>query len=202
MMNLLVEDLGAARVLADELRATTVENSFLLWKAFAQVPRGRLMFASGQRDEGLAEIHEGLAILRAIGAMISFTCYRALHAEVLLELGQLDEAEAVVAEGIAMCEDRRIHGYEPALLRIRGEIALRRGDVRGAEAALRQSLDLARAQSALMFQLAAAIALAELQASLGRAAEGKAVLAGVLESFDPNGREPILVRARQVLARL
>jgi hypothetical protein len=202
MMNLLVEDMPAARVLADELRATTVENSFLLWKAFAQVPRGRLMFASGQRDEGLAEIHEGLAILRAIGAMISFTCYRALHAEVLLELGQLDEAEAVVAEGIAMCEARRIHGYEPALWRIRGEISLRKGDARGAESALRSSLDLARGQGALTFELTAAIALAELQASQGFAADGKALLAGVLERFDPNGREPLLARARTVLARL
>jgi len=202
MMALLTEDMDAARTLADELRATTVENSFLLWKAFAQVPRGRLMFATGQREEGLAEIHEGLAILRAIGAMISFTSYLALHAEVLVELGRLDEAEALVAEGLAMTEERRVHAYEPALLRIRAEIALRRGDARGAEAALRRSLDVARGQGALTFELGAAVALAELQASEGPAAEGKALLARVLERFDPNGREPLLVRARQALARL
>jgi ATP/maltotriose-dependent transcriptional regulator MalT len=160
------------------------------------------MFAKGETEAGLAEIHEGLAILRAIGAMISFTSYSALHAEVLLEQGRLDEAEAVVTEALAMNEERRVHAYGPFLLRIRGEIAVRRGDARGAEAALTRSLELARGQGARTFELAAAVALAELQASQGRASEGKALLAGALEHFDPNGREPLLVRARQVLARL
>ncbi|HVU52613.1 MAG TPA: AAA family ATPase, partial [Polyangia bacterium] len=202
MMSLLVEDMDAARALADDLRATTVENSFLLWKAFAQVPRGRLMCAKGQNEEGLAEIHEGLAILRAIGAMISFNCYLALHGDVLVELGRLDEAEAVVTEGLAMCEERRIHAYEPALLRLRGEISSRRGDARSAEEAFRRSIGVAQEHGALTFELAAAIPLAELQASEGRASEGKALLASLLDRFDPNGREPLLLRARKVLAGL
>jgi TOMM system kinase/cyclase fusion protein len=201
IIKLVCGDFEAARVLADDLRASATENSFLLWRAFSQVPRGRFMVSDGQVVEGLAEINDGLGTLRAIGAMISFPIYLALYAEALSELGRLEEAEAVCLEGLSMMDERGFRAWEPVIRRTQGEIRLRKGDHAGAEAALLRSLELGREHGALAFELATAVSLVQLREAQGRGDEGRAQLAEVVARFDPQCREPLLERARRVLAR-
>jgi TOMM system kinase/cyclase fusion protein len=202
IIDLMLGDLPAARRLADELLATTVENSFLLWKAFALVPRGRMMVAEGDVENGLKDIQEGLGILQAIGAMISFPIYQALFIEALLEIGRDDEAEAVCAEALAMMAAKKFLAWEPVIHRLRGELLRKKGDPGGAEAALRHSIALCREQGAAIFELAAACSLAELLHAQGRAGEARGPLADVLTRLEPDSREPIVRRARDLLAQL
>jgi TOMM system kinase/cyclase fusion protein len=202
LINVLLDDIPTARAFADELRQRTEENSFLLWKAFAQVPRGRMMVADNEVEEGLREIGEGIAILRGVGAMLSFPVYLGIFAEALIELDRLDEAERACNEGLEMVAANGFRAYQPLLLRSRAEVMLRRGDRAAAEGLLDQSLELARQQGALLFQLLTATSLARLHRDAGEPGRGRDLLAQVLASFDGTSQEPVLLNARRLLVEL
>jgi TOMM system kinase/cyclase fusion protein len=202
LINYVLGDFAAARTLADDLRAVTVERSFLLWKAFAIAPRGRLMVASGQVEEGLSELNEGLGILRAVGAMISFAIYLGMQVEALMEIRRFKEAETTCDEGLTMVRASGFRAYEPVLLRLKAELLENSGDLASAEATLNQSLELSRRQGALLFELGAAVALARFHQRRGQPARGRPLLADLLSRIEPTSREPILENARRLLEQL
>jgi hypothetical protein len=47
--------------------ALSAEHGFALWTAFATIHRGIAMTEMGREQEGIAQIEEGLAALRATG---------------------------------------------------------------------------------------------------------------------------------------
>ena len=82
----------------------------------------------------------------------------------LAGLGQLDEALAAVNEGLDGAVQGE-HGYDlffAELLRIKGEILLRRGAVTAAEDSFREAINIARQQEALFWELRASLSLARL----------------------------------------
>jgi len=87
--------------------------------------------------------------------------------------------------------------FHSELLRLRGLIALDGGDRAAAERALRQALDVARAQGARLFELRAATALAESCGS--ECVEIRDALEPVYSSFREGRDSPDLQRARAVL---
>jgi tetratricopeptide (TPR) repeat protein len=86
--------------------------------------------------------------------------------------------------------------------RVAGDILARRGDVEAAVAELTLSLDLAKSQGARAFELRAALALAKLYQSTGRAADARAVLAPALEGFSPTPEFPEIEEGLALLAAL
>ena len=67
------------------------------------------------------------------------------HAEACLLAGRHDEAATLAARAVALAREHRERGYEAMALRITGEAALARNDVRAAEAALIESSAVAEA---------------------------------------------------------
>jgi predicted ATPase len=84
---------------AEELLALAIENGFPLWSGWATAMRGRSLCAFGQAQEGHALLAEGLAAIRATGAVIWTSMALTWLAEASAVLGQpyaglnhLDEA--------------------------------------------------------------------------------------------------------------
>jgi tetratricopeptide (TPR) repeat protein len=88
----------------------------------------------------------------------------------------------------------------PEVLRCRGEIAERRGDLARAEARYRGAMALAERQDALTWRLRAATSLAELWRSQGRPEDAAALLTPVRQLFRPGTDWPLLRRADACLA--
>jgi predicted ATPase len=96
-----------------------------------------------------------------------------------------------------------IGGYwaDALLHRIRGEILLKRDSVNTApaEEAFLNAIAIAQQQKAKSFELHAALSLAKLYRSTGRAADAHAVLASALEGFAPTLEFPEIAEAQRLL---
>jgi predicted ATPase len=137
-------------------------------------------------------------------------------ARALAALGRLEEAIAAIDEALKLHEAARISFMLPELLRAKGELLVAHFPEHSvdAEALLRLSYELAQRQGALAWQLRAAMSLARLHSSQGRAQETYLLLRDTYlqftEGFDTRdlllakqalkastGREPINQRSRK-----
>jgi predicted ATPase len=147
------------------------------------------------------------AFALTLGAQVF--AYRREPAELLR---RTDEAERVGrAHGVPLlseilvdiCVDRIANGEQrchfPEVLRLRGWLRARMGMPVPAEADLDAAIQLARAQSALSWELRAATTLLRLRAARGDAREAREALARVLGRFTEGFATPDLREARALL---
>jgi predicted ATPase len=159
------------------------------------------MGKQGGREEGTAEIQEGLAAPRATGSTLFgrelgvrtklmrpyFLC---LLAEVCRETGRLDDGLSALTKALAAADEDEDRHHEAEIHRLTGELLLRRDDSNAAEAqsCFQRAIEIARNQSAKSFELRAAISLARLLAKQGRRDEARTTLAEIYgwftEGFD------------------
>ena len=171
-------ELALAR--ADVCIAVCEEAGFPVWLAITRCMRGRLLCERGEFDIGLAEMRAGYALWLSTGSMVSQPLYLALQAEGLALAGQLGAAVACVDEGLAIASRYGERQYEAELRRLRGELALRRGDATEAEAWIKSGYALALRQHRHGFALRSATALARLWAADGRTAAARRLLPQLL----------------------
>ena len=81
----------AAQETAERLIALSAEHGFTDWLAHATITRGWAMAEQGHNEEGIAQIQEGLAALRATGDGMLRPHALYLLAEACMEAGRLDD---------------------------------------------------------------------------------------------------------------
>ncbi|MEY9873708.1 putative ATPase/DNA-binding CsgD family transcriptional regulator [Streptacidiphilus sp. MAP12-33] len=140
----------------------------------------------GRSREAAELARTGLALIRANGMTgYNGTIILGNLAEPLISLGELDEAEQLLAEEPDWAGQRAHRDY---MHRLRGEIALLRGDVAGAAERLtecRESVTLWQPQKYVPATLLAMrIAVAQ-----GRYADARAELAAILDGGRPEGHD-------------
>jgi MalT-like TPR region len=118
-------------------------------------------------------------------------------------LGTLSE-DLVSGEAVARAETGRAEWCAAEILRANAAVMLKEGalDAAAAETQFRRSLDLARGQGALSWELRAATSLARLWQDQGRAGEAHDLLASVYGRFAEGFRTADLVAARGLLNEL
>jgi hypothetical protein len=111
---------------------------------------------------------------------------------------------ALIDEALVLSQEGGDQLYDSNLLRLRGNILLKRdpADPAQAEEALETSLAIAKHQGARTFELLASLALAKLYQSTGRLVEAHAVLAPALAGFSPTPEMPVIAKAQALLAAL
>ena len=122
-------------------------------------------------------------------------------AEALLRAGNGDEISAIIEEELDRAERDQILSIVPDLLRIRGELLLLQ-DAPNPELAREcflRSLDRARAQGALSWELRAALSLALLEQSQARSREARQLLQAVYDRFTEGFDTSDLKRAKHLL---
>jgi predicted ATPase len=94
------------------------------------------------------------------------------------------------------------HGHDlfsAELLRIKGEILLRRQAVSAAEDFFGEALTVAREQEALLWELRAALSLARVRVKQGRGGQARRLMAHVYDRFTEGFEAPDLRAAKQLL---
>jgi predicted ATPase len=111
---------------------------------------------------------------------------------------------AGIDEALLIAHETGQHWTDAFLHRIRGEILLRREprNTAPAEEAFLTAISVAQQQKARSFELQAALSLAKLCQSTGRASDAHAVLAPALEGFSPTPEFPEIKEARALLPAL
>jgi predicted ATPase len=174
-------DLELAEDLIERLITHAAKYSLALYRAGGLGLRGHLMLARGKTECALELLREVLSTMRT-ALTTSFS--RAL-AEGLARTGQPAEATLIIKALVD--EAARGSGtFElPDFLRAQAEVLLAESqdNWQRAEAVLASSIDLARQQSALAWELRSAIALGRLWIDHERADEARSLLTDVYERF-------------------
>ena len=137
------------------------EYGFPLWSGTALVIRGRALVEQGEGERGLAEIREGLDVLRRAKIRLAASLWFSLLAGACLRLDRVDEGLAATDSGLTHCRDTAARLFEAELWRVRGELILRGarskarpqlGAIRESEECFEKARAVARAQGAHMLE--------------------------------------------------
>jgi predicted ATPase len=93
--------------------------------------QGWALAERGQREEGIAQIHQGLATYRAMGVGLLLPYFLGLLAETYGKGGQVREGLTVVGEALAIADKNEERFYKAELYRLKGELTLAQSSVQG-----------------------------------------------------------------------
>ncbi|WP_180903438.1 ATP-binding protein [Martelella soudanensis] len=188
----------------ERLIAHTQRHSFSSHLAAALALKGEWLLVTGDPSAGVEVLRQAVQMLaREQFHMLIPGASRAL-AEGLAQCGSHDEARAVIDAAISSARKMDQKFWLPDLLRAQGNIIRMapEADAAAAEAALRQSITHAAAQSALGWQLKAAIPLARLLLDLGRKDDASAILIPVFDAFPEHAGSSDLAEAARMIATM
>ena len=114
----------AAQKRTEALIALCTEQGFAFFLAVGVFRQGAALAGQGQGEEGIAQMRQGLAALRATGAEVLRPHYLALLAEAYGKMGQIEEGLTVLAEALALVQKTEERYYEAELYRLKGELLL------------------------------------------------------------------------------
>src|SRR5205807_7205850 len=114
----------AAREQAEAAMALCTEHGFAYYLAWAMIIRGWALTEQGQQEEGLAQMRQGLAALRATRGEARLPYYLALMAEVCGKAGQVEAGLTLLAEALAQTHKKAERWREAELYRLQGELLL------------------------------------------------------------------------------
>jgi predicted ATPase/DNA-binding winged helix-turn-helix (wHTH) protein len=162
---------------------------------------GQLAAKRGDIGAGERLLRASLDGLRQAQSEILYTPFLTGFAEVLATAGRIDESLGVIDEALERSERNSVLWWMPEALRVKGEVLLLFGkaDTATAEDYLRRSLDLARRQEAVSWELRAATSLARLWHQQDRAADARELLLPLYRRFNEGFETADLQCARRLL---
>jgi predicted ATPase/DNA-binding winged helix-turn-helix (wHTH) protein len=178
-------DQEIAENLAERLSAYAARYSLTMYHAGALGLRGQLMLARGEIQLGVETLRGALSILQTEQRNILLPAYSRALAEGLARTGHSAEATSIIDAIIADAASGSGTFELPDLLRARAAVLLAASpeNWKASEASLKESIDCARQQSALGWELRSAIALSRLWVDHGRVDEARNLLADVYGQF-------------------
>ena len=194
----------AAQEQAEALIALAREQGFAQWLAVGRMQWGETLAAQGRGDEGIPQIHQGLAALRATGAELGRPSFLGWLAEAYGTEGQPEEGLRVLAEAVAAAHNVGERWYEAERHRLKGDLLLALSADHQAEAAacFQQALAVARQQQAKSWELRAATSLSRLWQQQGKQAEARELLAPIYGWFTEGFDTADLQEAKALLEEL
>jgi len=204
-LSLRVEDLEATARYAAELMARAEELSSDVYHSYALATRGVLTAKGGESDSGLALLQTAVDEFRRFEQVFFYTIFGAEIAAILGKVGRVQESRGVLDEILGQVHLGGTYVFLPELLRIKGEIEGLASDadsMRLAEATFSESIEWARRQGALSWELRTTMSMAQLKRRQGRDAEALEALAPVYARFQEGFTTSDLKLARALLEQL
>jgi predicted ATPase len=180
----------AAQETAESGIALSTEYGFTQFLAVATFMHGWAVAEQGRRDEGIAQMREGLAATRATGTELYRPYHLCLLAKLCKEAGHLDDGLNALTEALAAADEHENRSYEAETYRLRGELLLKQGKSNEAEArkCFERAVEIARKQSAKSLELRATTSLVRLLDRHGKRDGARTMLAEIYgwftEGFD------------------
>jgi predicted ATPase/DNA-binding winged helix-turn-helix (wHTH) protein len=183
-----------AERIIDRLIAYAEKYSLRCHHAICLGLKGELSLRQGDTEAGLRLLNACLEALEGVQHQTMTPVFTSDLAICLARTGRPDEADAAIDKAMA-CGP---HFYLPETMRIKGELLASGPHWSEAECWFSRSLDLAREQSALAWELRTATSLAHLWGRQGRSDEAARVLRPVYDRFT-EGFDTLDLRAAKCL---
>jgi predicted ATPase/DNA-binding winged helix-turn-helix (wHTH) protein len=195
-------DWSEADRIIDRLIACAEKYSLRPYHAIGLGLKGELSLRQGDAQAGQNLLTACLDALEA-GQHQSLTAvFISSLATAMARAGRIDEADATIDKAMAFGEPTRSHFHLPEMMRIKGELRASRQRSSEAENWFSRSIDLAREQSSLAWELRTATSRAHLRARQGQADEAPRVLRPVYDRFTEGFDTPDLRAAKRLLDEL
>ena len=195
-------DVEDARQLAARTIEYCREQRLMFWEASGYLTEGWVMIQDGLVQEGIRRIHQGIDIRRSAGAALVHSTFYAVLAECHIQANQPEAARELVAKGLDHVKSSGEGLSESELLRVRGELLAKLGDVNAGRKSLEKAIDVARGRDAKLFELRAAMSLARLWRQQGKRKEAHRLLAPIYGWFTEGLDTKDLKEAKALLDQL
>jgi class 3 adenylate cyclase/predicted ATPase len=198
----------AAQERAEAAITISTQQGFQLWLAYGTTLRGWALVEQGQREEGLAQIRQGLADWQAGGAELWRPYYLALLAETYGQAGQTEDGLAALADALAQVEKTGERFYEAELYRLKGTLTLQsqvqgpRSQAEEAQECFLKAIEIAHKQQAKSLELRAVMSLSRLWQQQGKKNEARQMLAAIYGWFTEGFDTKDLREAKALLEEL
>ncbi len=198
----------------------STEQGFPFFLSWGSVIRGWALADQGHVAEGIQQVHQGLAGMRATGAELWRPYHLILLVETCGKAGQIAEQISTLNEAVDIEEKTGIRLVEAELYRLKGELTLQKlsvvsnqlsvtdprpltPDPQGeAEACFLKAIEVARKQQAKSLELRAVMSLARLWQQQGKFHEAHKVLVDVYNWFTEGFDTKDLQEAKGLLEEL
>jgi predicted ATPase len=178
-------DLALAERYATMLIEHAEKHSVSLYHAYGLGIRGWLAAKRGDPATGVQLLRSALAGIRQTRSYVFYMKFLVILAEFLGPAGEVNEALAAIDEALQRTERNQEFWCMPEVLRIKGELLILQNESNAAVAEdhFVRSLDWARRQGALSWELRTAMSLARSQRDRGESREARDLLAAVYGRF-------------------
>ena len=179
-------DLVTAERYVSMLLDHSAKLAVAVYQAEGRCFKGMLLIKRGKDGTGLPLLRTALDELRETGTVLHYSAFLGALAKGLAGAGHVAEGLAAVEAALEWSESRAERWYVAELLRVKGELVLLENGPDTAAAAenyFQQTLDRARRQGALSWELRAAASLARMWRDQGRSKEAHELLARVYDRF-------------------
>jgi len=189
---------------ASELLELSDEQGLVQPQASGMLFFGWALALSGDAEEGITWLEQGLGTLSRMGARGHVTHFLCLMAEALLSAGHYAEGLSHVTRALDLSAEIGEQWFAPRLHWVRAEllIHLHGSGEEAVEANLQQAISVARHLEAKGWELPAVTSLARLWADRGRRSEACELLAPVYEWSTEGFDTPHLQEAKSLLDAL
>ena len=202
---LLSGDLAAADRFIGLLLKHRAEHALDLWHAWAACFGAMLIIARGDTRAGLKALQMTLDGLPRDAFFVNYAGIQATLAEALGQTGAISTAHAIIDAALMRSERDDERCYLAEFLRIKGELHRLEdspGARQDAEEQFRRSIDCARRQDALSWELRTSISLARLYQGQGQIVEARDSLSPVYGRFKEGSQTTDLKAAESLLEEL
>jgi predicted ATPase len=180
----------------------STEQGFAYWAALGKSCCAWALIEQGQVEEGAALMRQAAADAQAIGCRVARTIRLTGLAEAYGKMGRIEEGLALLNEVLALVRSSDEHMYEPETHRLKGELLLLQGEEGEAEACFQRAIDVARQQSAKMWDLRATTSLCRLWQWQGKHRKARKRLAQIYSWFTEGFDTLDLQDAKALLEKL
>jgi predicted ATPase len=189
---------------AEEVMSFCMEQGFTQQLAMGTILRGWGLAAHGQTDEGIAQMHQGLAASQVAGIELGRAPVLAQLAEAYGHIGQTEAGLRLLSKVVAVMERTGERWWAAEVYRLKGELLLKQAvaDDHLAETCFRQALDVARGQEAKSLELRVATSLSRLWQQQGKREAAHGLLAPIYGWFTEGFDTADLKEAKALLEEL
>jgi predicted ATPase len=180
------------------------ENGFSHWANFGRILDGWASIRAGEVDQGMEVLHEGVGGWQKAGARLWLPMFLVLEANTYARLGRDEVALQTIGRALDLCEETGERWAMAEVLRVKAALlqSTGRATYQEIEAILLRSLEIARHQQALSWQLRTSCDLARLWRRRRRTRAGLKLLQSVYDQFTEGFDAADLRDARKLLRNL
>jgi class 3 adenylate cyclase/predicted ATPase len=181
-----LRDAEGTRDHANRALVISSEHGFLHWKHQATILRGWSLTELGHIDDGLNQMRTGLEGYEAMDSWLASCWFRSLLAIGYTRAGQPDAALRALDDALAIAKRTGDHFFLAEIYRLQGEITFTQGGptaVTDAEDYYNRSLEVARRQKSLSWELRTSVSLARLWRDVGKRQQAADLLLPIGSKF-------------------